>query len=71
MQDPGFLEEAQLIDVREPDEVYVSLSISLVSLLDLLLNNHSKLHSGITLKNYLYDRVCTLYVPLQRLFLLK
>lgn len=23
MQDPSFLEEAQLIDVREPDEVYV------------------------------------------------
>lgn len=22
MQDPNFLEEAQLIDVREPDEVY-------------------------------------------------
>lgn len=23
MQDPSFLEESQLIDVREPDEVYV------------------------------------------------
>lgn len=24
MQDPSFIEEAQLIDVREPEEVYVS-----------------------------------------------
>jgi len=23
MQDPNFLEEAQLVDVREPEEVYV------------------------------------------------
>lgn len=26
MQDPNFLEEAQLIDVREPEEVYASIS---------------------------------------------
>lgn len=28
MQDPGFVEEAQLIDVREPEEVYVSPSFT-------------------------------------------
>lgn len=31
MQDPKFVEEAQLIDVREPDEVY-SLLLHLTSL---------------------------------------
>lgn len=28
LQDPSFIEEAQLIDVREPEEVYVSFLYS-------------------------------------------
>lgn len=28
IQDPNFLEEAQLIDVREPEEVYAHISLS-------------------------------------------
>lgn len=28
IQDPNFLEEAQLIDVREPEEVYAHISFS-------------------------------------------
>lgn len=32
MQDPSFLEEAQLIDVREPEEVYVYIPCAVFQL---------------------------------------
>ena len=39
MQDPSFIEEVQLIDVREPEEVYAQLPTSI-----LLLRATSKIH---------------------------